>query len=286
MAALVQPEKIKQFMSRFFILAGILALLASCRSTRPIQSAINKKDTTVTVSASTDSDMRKLDSLHRIRTILARIDSNRIRYRSFSAKINVDYRGFDGKNYDVNANVRMLPDSIIWINVNAFMGIDAMRLMITRDSVKLINKLDKVYTARSVGYLQEVTQLPLDLRTLQELIIGNPVFLDSNIISYSEGPELSSVLSLGSFFKNLLSLSEPGKELVRIKLDDVDVARNRTADLTYSDYENKKGVPFSTKRRIVVTEKKRLDIKLDFKQYEFNGDVSFPFSIPKNYERN
>jgi len=273
-------------MSRLLVLIGILAFLSSCRSTRPIQTAINKKDTTVTVSAPTDSDMRKRDTLNRIRTTLAKIDSNRISYRSFSAKINVDYRGFDGKNYDVNANVRMIRDSVIWINVNAFMGIDAMRVMITRDSVKLINKLDKVYTARSVGYLQEVTQLPLDLKTVQELIIGNPVFLDSNIISYSEGPELSSILSLGSFFKNLLSLSEPRKELVRIKLDDVDITRNRTADLTYTDYESKKGVPFSTKRRIVVTEKKRLDIKLDFKQYEFNGDVSFPFSVPKNYDRN
>jgi hypothetical protein len=94
------------------------------------------------------------------------------------------------------------------------------------------------------------------------------------------------MFSLGELFKNLLTLDQNDKTLLHSKLDDRDPARNRTADLTYSDYENKKGPWFSTRRRIVVAEKNRLDIKLDFKQYDFNGEVSFPFSIPKNYDRN
>jgi hypothetical protein len=272
-------------MKRFFYFLIAIAFLTSCRSTRQIQTAINKKDSLITIPPD-DSDLRKNDTLHMINYTLFKLDSNQINYRTFSAKVNVDYKGFDGKNYDVNANVRMLKDSIIWINVNAFMGIDAMRLMITQDSVKLLNKLDKVYTARSVSYLQEVTQLPLDLKTVQDLIIGNPVFLDSNIVSYSTGNGITSMLSIGMFFKNLLTLSEPNKGLIRIKLDDADITRSRTADLSYDAYEEKKGYPFSTKRRITVTEKKRLDIKLDFKQYEFNSEVSFPFTVPKNYDRN
>lgn len=263
-----------------------MVLVASCRSTRKIQTAIAKKDSVITVDPGGDRNIRDADTLNMIAATLSKLDSNEISYRSFSAKVNVDYRGFDGKSYDVNANVRMLKDSVIWINVNAFMGIDAMRVLITKDSVKLLNKLDKVYTARSVDYLQFVTELPLDLYTLQDLIIGNPVYLDSNIVSYSTSNGITSMMSLGSWFKNLLTLSEPNKGLIRIKLDDVDIARSRTADLTYSDYEEKKGYPFSTKRRITVTEKKRLDIKLDFKQYEFNSDVSFPFTVPKNYEFN
>jgi hypothetical protein len=159
-------------------------------------------------------------------------------------------------------------------------------LYITKDSVKLIDKLNKTYTARSVDYLQEVTALPLNLYNLQDLIIGNPVFLDSNIVSYSVNNNQIAMLNLGQLFKNLITLDVQDKTLLHSKLDDVDPARNRTADLTYSDYENKKGPWFSTKRRMVVAEKNRLDIKLDFKQYEFNQEVSFPFSIPKNYERN
>ena len=31
--------------------------------------------------------------------------------------------------------------------------------------------------------------------------------------------------------------------------------------------------------------KKKLDIKLDFKQYDFNEKLSLSFNVPKNYER-
>ena len=76
-----------------------------------------------------------------------------------------------------------------------------------------------------------------------------------------------------------------GAKIENGKLDDIDINRNRTCILNYSDYENKKGVDFSTKRRIAVSEKGKLDIKLDFKSYDFNETLSFPFSVPKNYKK-
>lgn len=271
-------------MTRFFLLLLFIGLLASCRSTKKIQTAIAKKDTVATVNVPTNVP-KKNDTLELINSTLSKLNANRINYRTFSAKVNVDYTGSDGKKYNVNATVRMYKDSAIWIAVNALLGIDVMRLFITKDSVKLLDKLNKTYTARSVDYLQEVTSLPLNLYNLQDLIIGNPVFLDSNIVSYSVNNDQISLLSLGEFFKNLITLDGNDKTLLHSKLDDADPARSRTADLTYSNYETKKGQPFSTQRRIVVSEKKRLDIRLDFKQYDFNQEVSFPFSIPKNYER-
>jgi hypothetical protein len=271
-------------MTRFLGLLILIGLLASCRSTKKIQTAITKKDSVVTVNVPPDDPEN--DTVQMIKAALRRVDSNRIDFRTFSAKVNVDYTGSDGKKYDVNANIRMYKDSAIWIAVNALLGIDAMRLYVTKDSVKLLDKLNKTYTARSVDYLNEVTSLPLNLYNLQNLIIGNPVFLDSNIVSYSVNNNQIALLSVGQLFKNLVTLNEGDKTLLHSKLDDTDPTRNRTADLTYSDYDSKRGIPFSTKRRIVVTEKTRLDIKLEFKQYDFNQEVSFPFSIPKNYERN
>jgi len=280
-AVLDQPEKIK-CMTKILIPLLLVVVFASCRSTKKIQTAITKKDTVVVLPP----DVRKNDTSMMIMSAIQRLKANEINYKTFSAKVNVDYRGGDGKNYDVNASVRLYKDSAIWISANAILGIEAMRVLITKDSVKLMNKLQKTYTARSVDYLQEVTALPLDLKTLQDLIIGNPVFLDSNIVSYSTADNNITMLCLGQLFKNLITLNGTDYTLLHSKLDDADISRNRTAELTYNDYENKKGVPFSTKRRITVAEKNRLDIRLDFKQYDFNQEVSFPFSVPKNYEYN
>jgi outer membrane lipoprotein-sorting protein len=65
----------------------------------------------------------------------------------------------------------------------------------------------------------------------------------------------------------------------------VDAIRARTAYLSYGDYQSKNGFHFSTHRKITVSEKSKLDIEMEFKQFDFNVDLSFPFTIPKNYKR-
>jgi len=260
-----------------FILLAII-ILASCRSTKKIQTAIEKKDTVETVTTP------KIDTTQLINNALLTLKNNRIDYKTFSAKVDVDYRGGDDKHYDVNANLRMHKDSLIWISVNAVFGIEAMRLLINKDSVFLLDKLNKTYLTRSIDYLQEVSGLPLTLSNLQDILAGNPVFIDS-VVSYSNDNSTISLLSIGKTFKNLVTINGEKNVLVHSKLDDLDITRSRTADLNYDDYENKKGKSFSSKRRITVAEKNKLDISLNFKQYEFNDDLSFPFSIPKNYKQ-
>jgi len=266
-----------------FVLVVAIVLMASCRSTRKIQTVIaNKRDTLAVPNPVADHS--KEDTLAFIQQTISGMKTAEISFTTFSAKINVDYQGAEGKKYDVNANLRMYKDSAIWISITAIFGIEGLRAYITKDSVKILNKQDKVYTARSVAYLQEVTKLPLDLHSLQEILIGNPVFLDSNVISYSKSGDKISLLSVGDWFKGLLTLNSNYK-IDNSKLDDVDINRSRTCNLNYTDYENKKGVDFSTKRRITVAEKGKLDIKLDFKSYDFNETLSFPFNVPKNYKK-
>jgi hypothetical protein len=260
------------------ILVTVIALFTSCRSTKKISAAIEKKDTLSLPGPG------KEDSITFIRTTYRTLQSNVIPYTTFSAKVDVDYVGGDGKKESVNANLRMYKDSLIWISVTGLFGIEGLRAFITEDSIKVINKLDKEYTARSVFYLQDLTGLPLDLQTVQDLLIGNPVFLDSNIVSYTRSPNSVSLLYIGEWFKSLVTLSDG--RLSHSKLDDIDINRNRTCDLSYDDYENKKGMNFSSKRRITVSEKSKLDIRLDFKSYNFNETLSFPFSVPKNYKTN
>ena len=144
-----------------------------------------KKDT-VAVPVPVDDPSRPThsDTLAFIKTNHDSIGKkNRINFTTFSAKIDVEYNDGDGKKYDVNANVRMYKDSVIWVSVTAILGIEGPPAYITKDSVKLFDKQNKVYTARSVSFLQEVTELPLSLSSLQDLLVGQPCLLDSNIVS-------------------------------------------------------------------------------------------------------
>jgi len=269
-------------MMRIAGFALLTVLTVACRSTRKIGAALARKDTTQTVVT---TPSQRDDSTVFIRGAQERLAQRKIDYNTFTAKVNVDYRDASNKSHNVNATIRMQKDSAIWISANALLGIEALRALITRDSVKILDKLNKVYSVRSMAYLQEVTDMPLDLSIMQNLIVGNPVFVDS-VIAYGRNQGTLTLLSVGTLFRNLLTINEDNMTLRHSKVDDLDPALNRTADFSYADYDDRKGVLFATRRQLYLSESKKLDVKLDFRQYDFNVPVSFPFSIPKNYKPN
>jgi Domain of unknown function (DUF4292) len=269
----------------FYISAAAIIFFSSCCSTKKIQTAVVKKDTVAVVVTPPIGPIIKEDTAAIIKEQLAQLQSNRINFTTFGAKIDIDFTDGDGKNFDANAHLRMYKDSIIWVSITGPLGIEGLRAFITKDSVKLLDKQKKVYTARSVSYLQEMTDLPLDLNSLQNLLVGNPVFLDSNISSYNKSAETITLVSVGDFFRNILSISTADKLVQSSQLNDVDETHTRTSLLTYDEYESKKVVQFATKRVIEITDKKKLLLKMNFKQYDFNETLSFPFSVPKSYDR-
>lgn len=256
----------------------------SCRSTKKIQTALVKKDT-IQANILSDLERARLDSIAFIKEQYTQLQSRRIQYTTFNAKLDVDYEDGAGQQLNLNAQLRMYKDSLIWASITAILGIEGLRAYITKDSVKILDKQNKVYIARSVAYLTEVTALPLDLTSLQDLLIGNPVFLDTTLQAYSKGNGTISLQGVNSFFRLLFTIAEQEKVLLSTKLDDLDLTRNRTSFLGYAEYDNRTGINFSQRRNIAVSEKKKLNVELRFKQYAFNETLSFPFSIPKNYRR-
>ena len=219
-----------------------------------------------------------------VRNTMENLKKNYIDFKTFNAKIKVEYQDNKGKQPDVTAVVRIIKDSAIWISLTAsFLNIEIYRVLITKDRVILLNKQEKEVQYRSIDYLQEVTEIPFDYKTLEDLLVGNPVFLDTNIVYYKKTDDQILFSMVGSYFKNLVTISSGNYFLTHSKLDDVDIARSRTADLTYADYENKTGYNFSTYREITVSEKNKLDVRLNYKQYEFNKELSVSFIVPKNY---
>ncbi len=277
----VQQKTMKNIFS-LCIFFFIIFTLFSCKTIKQINKAIAPKDTTGIIMV----DQSKTDSLLMIKNTIENLNHNYIDFKTFNAKIKVEYLDSKGKQPDVTAIVRIIKDSAIWISLTAsILNFEIYRALITRDSVILLNKQEREVQYRSLDYLQEVTEIPFDYKTLQDLLIGNPVFLDSNIVYYKKTEDQILFSMVGNYFKHLLTLSGNNYFLIHSKLDDVDITRNRTADLTYSDYENKSGFNFSTYREITVSEKNKLDIRLNFKQYEFNKELSVSFNIPKNYSR-
>ncbi len=268
----------------FLLLFTTLVVITSvgCKTAKKIQAAVDKKDSTsINITQPVNED-----SILLVKNALQEVYSKKIDYKTFSAKIKVEYEDAKGKQPNITAYVRALKDSLIWISGYAtIFNVEAFRILIKKDSVFVLDKINKEVKLRSIDYLQEVTEIPFDFKTLQNLLIGNPIFLDDNIISYKETDSKILLATLGKYFKHLLTLNKTDHFLIHSKLDDVNIVRNRTADITYGDYVNNNGVNFSTFREITVSEKNKLDVLLNFKQYEFNKELVIIFNIPANYTR-
>lgn len=272
---------------QILIVAGLgVFILGSCRSTKRLQTAINKKDTSlVTLQVKTVGTDTLKDAYKDAYKILDSVENRRIDFTTFSAKIKVQYEDQKGEQPDFYAFVRLYKDSVLWISINSsFLSIEAFRILINKDQIVILNKLDREVEYHPFGYIQHIAHIPLTFSTLQDLLIGYPIFPGDSIVSFRQTENRLMVGTIGHFFKNLLTISAGNNLIERSKLDDINVGQNRTADLTYNNYQTVDGFPFSTDRDISVAEKTRVDISLLFKQFEFNKELSFPFSIPRNYK--
>ena len=270
-----------------YILLFIASLIfattfTACKSGRAISKAIAPRDTTLAVIKTTNTT----DSLEQIKVAINNLMEHKIVYKTFNAKIKLDIQSSKENTPDLLANVKIIKDSVIWISISATMfNYEVFRVYITKDSVTLLDKREKTVQYRSIDYLKDITNIPFDFATIQDLIIGNPIFFNDKNLTVKKFEKYSLISTVDKGFKNLITLTTPENLLEHCKLDDTDLTQNRTADFTFADYENGSGFPFSTKREVVATEKNKLEIKMNYKQYEFNKELSINFSVPKSYKK-
>ena len=265
------------------ILVGfVLAFtIVGCHSAKKLQSAVTRTDTS---SIRSIQHTPNTDSFSAAKNILKYLDSNKINFQSFSAKVKVQYEDRNGKQPDFNAFIRLQKDSVIWISISAtFLSIEAFRIYITPDTIIILNKLDKTVEYHPFRYIESVGRIPMTFSVLQNIIIGNPIYVGDSIVAYRKKDNQVLIGTIGKSFKNLLTISS-NDYLQKSKLDDMDMNQNRTADLTYDSYEKNGDYNFATYREISASEKTKVDIRLSFKQYEFNKELSFPFNVPRNYK--
>ncbi len=261
----------------------IIVICISCRSTRSISKVISVRDTTKTVCLTKQDSMKVNDVT--IKNILTQLNRNIITFQFFTAKMKVNYENSNTKDANFTANIRIQKDSIIWISLTGAFGIEGYRLFITPTSMQLMDKLHKTIQTLPIEHLQNITQIPLDFKTLQNLIIGNPIFIDSNVTSCTEYNNQLLVTMVGTFFKQTITMDKPNHRIVQSKLDDIDNQGNRTCNILNEAFETKNNQWFPTERNVTILGKNQVSITINTKSFTIDEAINFPFNIPKNYTR-
>ncbi len=90
-----------------------------------------------------------------------------------TANLDIQAEG-NGMNFDdLSGQMRMRKDSLIWLSINATLGIEVVRAKVSNDSVWVINRLEKTYLAEPLDSLAMQFGIPLNLPLLQTLLLDN-----------------------------------------------------------------------------------------------------------------
>lgn len=282
-AALGTQESSKKIMKIATLFISLLLIMFACRPAKNIQktaAVISRVDTTKVVVI---KDNKTADSARFIKDVYNKVIKNKINFTTFTAKVRAAYSSKE-ENEEATAYIRLQKDSALWVSLRGPLGIEGFRILITRDSVKIMNILKKNVQYKSIAFLQEVTGIPFDFAALQDMIVGNPVFIDSNINSYTSDSSYLQIVMTGRLFNHHAKLDNKDYKIVESKLNDINHI-NRTCNIEYGGYDKSSSVPFSTERKISLTDESKLNINLNFKQYTFNHPITFPFNVTGNYKR-
>ena len=215
-------------------------------------------------------------------TVLDRATQQQLHYTTFSgrAKSSVTVNGKD--RYDATANVRIVRDEAIWISVTALMGIEVARILITPDSIKLINRLQGEYINKPFAYLRNYTGSGMDFPGLQRLLTGDvipPLMGDGTEVWQNTAGYL-----LQAQTHDLQYAAQLGTDYQTSHTSVVEPAYDQRLEARYFDYQVSAGNAFPHQMEIsIVTPRLRLQSSMNYSRVVYDDEVSLPFGIPSRY---
>lgn len=274
--------------NRVMLLLFLVAALGACKSTRKIATK------TVTVPIAFDTiNYQKFSSS----SLIDSLYKYRFSATTMSAKADVAVIDTNDKK-EFNANIRIQNDSAIWISINAILGIEVARILITTDSIFVMDRLNKKYTKADFKYLNDLLKLKVDYNTIQNIIIGN-------FFQYRNESKFNSVYIedkgyiLSTLNKRKLKRSledkDPNKPIIQdfyvnpssYKVDQLQITDdklNKTLTTDYTSFEATEAGMFAMLLNTQVSADKKLSITIQYNKVTVNLPVEMPFNIPQSYE--
>ncbi len=208
---------------------------------------------------------------------------------------NLDFHTFSGRakakvelgkdNQDVNMHVRIKRDQAIWISLTAtFLNVEGARVLITPDSIKILNKLHGEYTAKPFNYIQQYTGKGVNFRVLQDLLIAN-VSSDllrtdqMTVAQATDDVQLVGVKDDLSFQYSLNGKYRP--KVIRI----TPTGSSQSLEAFYSSFNDVTGYNFPQNQNIKLNAvKMQINALLNYNKIEFNQELEMPFTVPSRYK--
>lgn len=244
-------------MKKILFIFSLILFVSSCKVS---------KEVTSTSKVNPNIKFKKLEKI---------IKQNDFKIDYFSTKIRVLYN-----KQSFTANLRMKKDSIIWLSLTGPFNIEGARVVITKGSVKMINRLNGTYYDEPLSFIKNFLPLNVDFKILEQLILGN--FIEKDLKKQKIETNDQNYIVKGTIEAfSLLYYFLPNGKLENIEIENKNEVQN--VKVLYEKYEKFDNQYFSVRRDFLIKDDLK-ENRLDLKFYKMKTEaLLFPFKVPSSY---
>ncbi len=227
------------------------------------------------------------------------IKENELKYDWLFAKADAEVK-IDGEDHKLDIRVKAKKDSAIWISIQAIGLIDIAKLLITRDSVKMVVYIKKQYFKGDFNYINQLLNADLDFDLIQAALIGNSADFDDDdakmkpvidrencnyLLSTVRKRKLRRITSGQDSLKRSLQTMRLNPDNYKIISNNFeDASTNRSFHAKYENFIAPDSVFAPHTVNIEIKAEKKIDLKISYVRIEINQPQKLTLNIPKNYE--
>jgi len=231
--------------------------------------------------------------------LMEKLTENEFKFNTFTSRLAIDYT-YDRKKLDFKGQVRIVKDSAIWISFNQDLGIEMVRLLITEDTVKLIDRINRTYFVGDYAFVNEFLSANIDFGILQSLLLGNDFeyYEDASFKAAIDNRQYRLSTTGRGKLKDRVRNSDDNTRILlqtlwldpkTFKINEIrlkELTRNsKRLTAVYSGFQNIENQIFPTKVDYTIEADVPIKVTVRHSRMTLNQPTSMPFSVPENYTR-
>ncbi len=226
---------------------------------------------------------------------------NEFQFNTISAKAPVELTDTTGKKTDFKTHIRIKQDSAIWISITPLLGIEMARVLITKDTVKLLNRVKKEYFIGDFEYINKLFGSDLDYQMIEALLIGNSLDFEMEEKIHSKVDRKKGLYYLSTVKKRIIKKElEKDKDKLKdqaqalwldpetFKIKEIllsTVESDNTLTGVYEDYRELGSQILPYEMLFTLQSKTTVKIGVEYTKFTTGKVLTFPFKIPTKYEQ-
>jgi hypothetical protein len=251
------------------IAVSFLLLMVSCKARKQMMAK----------GAATDTTARHVSNK---RAKLNAIRAGQTSFDAFSGKARTTL-DINGNSNDVTLNIHIKKDKKIWISITAIAGIEVARVLITPDSIMIINRLQSVYLRKPFSYINKFAGDQVNYKTIESLLIGNaiPELIneDADLRTSPDSIALSGNLQ-DLVYKLIIG---PDMKVTQTNLSNQNAGQSMQVNNNTFIQSGSRTIPSQIDITSLVKDEK-IQVNLHYIKSVFDQPLEFPFSIPTRYK--